>query len=34
MYERIMGEGELSARQVQDLGAMARARQAELAAGE
>jgi len=34
MYERIMGEGELSARQVQDLGAMARARQAELAAGK
>jgi hypothetical protein len=34
MYERIMGEGELSARQVQDLVAMARARQAKLAAGK
>ena len=34
MYERIMGEGELSARQVQDLVAMARARQDKLAAGK
>ncbi|HJR13800.1 MAG TPA: hypothetical protein VJ833_07875 [Rhodanobacteraceae bacterium] len=33
MYERIMGEGELSVRQVQDLVAMAQARQAKLAAG-
>lgn len=32
MYERIMGDGELSARQVQDLVAMAEARQAKLAA--
>jgi hypothetical protein len=34
MYERIMGDGDLSARQVQDLVAMARARQAKLAAGK
>lgn len=33
MYEQIMGDGELSARQVQDLLAMAQARQAKLAAG-
>lgn len=34
MYEQILGEGELSARQVQDLVAMAEARQAKLAAGK
>ena len=34
MYEQIMGDGELNARQVQDLVAMAQARQAKLAAGK
>lgn len=34
MYEQIMGEGELNARQVQELTAMAQARQARLAAGK
>jgi len=34
LYEQIMGEGELNARQVQDLFAMAQARQAKLAAGK
>jgi hypothetical protein len=34
MYEQIMGDGELGARQVQDLVAMAHARQVKLAAGK
>ncbi len=34
LYEQIMGEGELNARQVQDLVVMAQARQARLAAGK
>jgi hypothetical protein len=34
MYEQIMGDGELGARQVRDLVAMAKARQTRLAAGK
>lgn len=34
VYEQLLGDGELSARQVQDLVAMAQAHQAKLAAGK
>lgn len=34
MYEQIMGDGELNARQVRDLTGMAKAREARLAAGK